>query len=294
MGIDVKLEPGIDAWIACLRSDFNDQQPALLSLFETYAAEAVFGRNFVSSDLTLLPAGSAILEVGAGSMLLSCQLMREGFKVTALEPTGLGFTHFEQMQKMILKRAEALQCVPCILEVVAEDLSELEIFDYAFSINVMEHVSNVELVIRNVSASLTCGAIYRFTCPNYLFPYEPHFDMPTLFSKRFTENVFKNRIRQYSNLPDPQGTWKSLNWINVVQIRRLVKKISSLTVSFNALLLVSTFERIVVDKNFASRRSLGLRTLILCLVRFNAHRLLRFVPIAMQPIIDCTLRKIAK
>ncbi len=188
-----KQSSTIEWWLADIRSCFVDKEPALLSLLDTYAAEAIFGRNYIASDLESLPPGAKILEVGAGSLLLSCQLIREGFQVTALEPIGNGFSHFEQMRKIVSDRAAILGCLPVNLNVPAEDLTERNNFDYAFSINVMEHVADISCVIANVGRSLVVGAIYHFTAPNYLFPYEPHFNIPTLFNKQLTERVFQSK-----------------------------------------------------------------------------------------------------
>ena len=98
----------IERWLADVRALFIDAAPGLVPLFETYAAEAVFGRSYIALDLERLNPGAKILEVGAGSMLLSCKLVREGFEVTGLEPIGAGFSHFEQMRQMVLERAVAL------------------------------------------------------------------------------------------------------------------------------------------------------------------------------------------
>jgi 2-polyprenyl-3-methyl-5-hydroxy-6-metoxy-1,4-benzoquinol methylase len=234
----------IDHWLEIVRLQFFETDPQLLNLFEVYAEEAKFGRRYIDADLVGLPQGAKILEVGAGSLLLSCQLVREGFEVTALEPTGDGFSHFDQMQRMVLLSAQSIGCCPKILDLPAEKFNVLGRFEYAFSINVMEHVSDVSSVLEQVGRSLTHGACYRFTCPNYIFPYEPHFNMPTLFSKRLTELVLRRKIFGNSNLPDPAGTWKSLNWINVLQIKQLVRKITGLKVTFNQSILTSTFERI--------------------------------------------------
>eukprot|EP00494_Astrolonche_serrata_P011852 UN11950 len=58
----------------------------------------------------------------------------------------------------------------------------------------MEHVDDVDQVIRNVADSLRHGGTYRFTCPNYFFPYEPHFNIPTLLSKNLTEKLLPKKF----------------------------------------------------------------------------------------------------
>jgi SAM-dependent methyltransferase len=217
-------------------------------------------------------------------------LVREGFNI-ALEPVGERFSHFERLRELVLEMAKTLGCLPHMLNQSAEELSMKDYFDYAFSINVMEHVGDVKAVIVNIGASLKPGAGYRFTCPNYLFPYEPHFNIPTFFSKRITEKIFKNKIFVECELPDPMGTWRSLNWITVSQIRHIVNGLSALQLVFNRLFLVTTLERIGSDKAFALRRSTLLRGIILGLVKLRLHRLAGFMPIALQPVMDCTLTR---
>lgn len=282
----------IEWWLADIRACCDNTEPALLPLFDTYAAEAMFGRNYIASDLESLPPGARVLEVGAGSLLLSCQLIREGFQVTALEPIGSGFSHFEQMRKIVSERAAALGCLPVDLNVPAELLTERNNFDYAFSINVMEHVADISCVIANVGMSLVVGAIYRFTAANYLFPYEPHFNIPTLFNKQLTERVFKSKIYGSKKISDPQGTWHSLNWINVIQVRKIVRQLPTLKVTFGRHLLMATIERIIFDPIFASRRSFVIRYIIRVLVNMRMHLFCRFVPAEIQPIMDCQIKKI--
>lgn len=283
--------PDIESWLADVRTYFNDTAPDLVPLFETYAAEAIFGRRYIALDLARLKPEARVLEVGAGSLLLSCQLVREGFHVTALEPIGAGFSHFKQMRQMVLERAAALGCLPQVLDMTAETLSVRNGFEFAFSVNVMEHVGEVERVLANVCKSLMAGASYRFTCPNYLFPYEPHFNIPTLFSKRLTEMVLGLTIRGCKLMPDPLVTWKSLNWINVIQVGNIAKRLPGLRLTFNRRLLASTLERIATDRLFAERRAPVVREVLLLLVRSRLPQLFQFVPAMFQPVMDCRLQK---
>lgn len=284
-------EVAIESWLGVVRSQFFDATPELLALFDICAAEAAFGRRYIDSDLACVRPGGSILEVGAGSLLLSCQLMREGFDVTALEPVGEGFSHFDQMRQLVLVAAHSQGCCPNILDRPAEALDAVDRFEYVFSVNVMEHVNDVASVLEKVGKSLAVGASYRFTCPNYLFPYEPHFNIPTLFSKQLTERMLGRKIFGSRTVPDPVGTWKSLNWINVVQIKRVVRRLSGLKVTFNRSMLASTLERVALDTEFAGRRSPAMRGLVLILVRLRIHLLFRLIPAVMQPIMDCRVEK---
>jgi SAM-dependent methyltransferase len=285
-------QSSIDTWLTDVRSYFVTAAPELLWLFDIYAGEAIFGRRYIASDVANLKPGAKILEVGAGSLLLSCQLVREGFDVTGIEPVGSGFSHFEQMRQIVVARATALGCLPQILLMTAEAFAERDTFDYAFSVNVMEHVGEVDRVMANVCNSLLEGASYRFTCPNYLFPYEPHFNMPTLFSKWLTERLLSRQIFGCKHMNDPVGAWESLNWISVIQVRGIAKRLLGVKVTFNRSLLVATLERITFDQHFISRRSPWMGKIMSLLVSLHLHRLLRFVPAMLQPIIDCRLQKI--
>ncbi len=281
----------IEEWLCDVRDHCVVKAPHLLALLDIYVAEAAFGRAYISADLARLRPGSRIIEIGAGAFLLSCQLVREGFEVTALEPTGCGFSHFEELRELVKDRAMSIDCLPRIVNIRAEDFTEKEGYDFAFSVNVMEHVNNVASVIANVVASLTPGASYRFTCANYLFPYEPHFNIPTLFSKKLTEKVFFRRIFGSEIMPDPSGTWQSLNWINVIQVSRAASRIKGVDASFNKTMIVSMLERLTTDNQFASRRSPAVRAVLLCLMRLRLHMLFTMVPAIFQPIIDCRLQK---
>lgn len=284
----------IESWLEEVRSCFADKSPELQSLFDIYAAEAKFGRRYIAGDLENLDPNAKILEVGAGSLLLSCQLKREGFDVTALEPVGNGFSHFDQMQQTILRKAFLLECNPTILALPAESLTVVNKFDYAFSVNVMEHVDDVECVLKNVGRGLNIGAVYRFTCPNYLFPYEPHFNIPTFFSKRLTAKLLGRKIFHNPTIPDPVGTWKSLNWVDVIQVVKYVRRVRGLKLNFNRAMLVKTLERIASDQDFADRRSPAMKSLLLMLVRLRMHYLFALIPAVFQPIMDCRVEKIAE
>lgn len=281
----------INEWLADIRMHAEKLAPDILSVLDIYISEARFGRSYIDSDLASLAPRSQILEVGAGSLLLSCQLIREGFRVTALEPVGEGFSHFNRIRNLVLDLAKSKNCLPAMLNQPAEQLDLKNSFDYAFSVNVMEHVDDVPSVIENIAKCLRNGAQYRFTCANYCFPYEPHFNIPTLFSKRLTERFLANKIFNRLDISDPEGTWKSLNWINVPQVARIGKKIPGLDTHFNRKLLVSTVERITTDQHFSARRSNWVRACLLTLIHLRIHLLFGAIPATLQPIMDCTMAK---
>ena len=282
----------IDDWISSLREQIVRSDRSLIKIFEIYAAEAKFGRTFIDANLDLLRCNASILEIGAGAMILSCQLVREGFSVTALEPTSNPFSHFSKMRSLILKHASISKCLPKISLVKAEDIFQKEKFDFIFSINVMEHVESVEQVINSAANALKINHSYRFTCPNYLFPYEPHFNIPTLINKKLTWVLFRGLITNNSKLNKPGDLWESLNWISFMSISKVSIKNKAIKISYNKNILTDTLVRTLTDYEFSSRRSAHMRLLIRGLVFFKVHKLLSRFPLLMQPIIDCTITRI--
>ncbi len=279
----------IDNWLNDIKSLCSLNSPDLLPLLKIHSNEAKFFYKHISNDLSALKPSAKILEIGAGSLLLSCYLQSQGYKVYALEPNASGFTHFDKLHKIVLSRATTLGISPHVIITPVENLKIKNNFDYAFSINVMEHVKNVKLAIFNVAESLTQIGVYRFTCPNYLFPYEPHFNIPTLFSKKLTGLVFKKKIFESKNMPDPYGTWASLNWINPLKILIIALQSSSIDVKWNRDFTEKIIERIANDNHFASRHPSLIKAIIIKTIELNFHKLFKYIPLIFHPIIDCNI-----
>lgn len=272
-----------------LRELLQGEAPHLLPLFDVFAEEARFARTWLGPRLDALPAGARVLEVGAGLMLLTAQLAREGFRVTALEPVGSGFSVFQELQGIVRRYADSRGIAFTVLPQPVEELREAAAFDFAFSINVMEHVGSVEAAIANVTRALRPGASYAFFCPNYRFPYEPHFGIPILGSKQLTARLFDRAIRRSRRVPDPEGLWRSLNWITVGTIDRVCRGLEGLEWRFDRSVLPRALERVTRDPEFASRRAPWMRVLSRALVASRLHRLATLVPATLQPAIDCTI-----
>lgn len=283
----------IESWIGEIREIILKNHPELIDLFNTYANEALFGRELIDKNVKQLPKCAQILEIGAGSLILSCQLSREGYAVTALEPVGQGFSHFNALQSVVIDLAKMGGFCPNILEIRAEQLELTAMFDFAFSINVMEHVDNISNVLNSVVNSIKPNGCYRFICPNYTFPYEPHFNIPTIYSKKITEKFFKNKIFLSTKLTDPIGTWQSINWITVNQVRSIVNMHNN-QVLFSKSLLLQMIERTVNDPIFSARRPSWLKLAFKFAIQLNLHRLTQFIPANFQPIIDCSIFSVKK
>ena len=286
--------PSIESFLADVGEAVRRDASHLEGLFAVFAQEARFGRTWLAPSLARLAPGAAVLEVGAGLGLLSCQLAKEGFTVTALEPVGEGFSSFTELQSVVLACARAQGIAPRVLPLAVERLDEDSRFDFAYSVNVMEHVQDVALALQTIARALRPGAEYRFVCANYLFPYEPHFDIPTVFSKRLTEKLFRRRIYGNRRVGDAAGVWKSLNWITVPQVARAARALPGVSVSFDRSVLEAALLRVVDDREFSARRSPLVRGLVRTAVGLRLHRLVKWIPAFMQPLMDCSIRRRAQ
>lgn len=281
--------PNLESLLNGLRQHVLVVAPDLLHFFKIYAGEARFGASVIESDVRDLTSGDQILEIGAGILLLSSYLQREGYAVTAVEPVGRGFSHFDRLRKIILNYASERGFAPTLFTIPAEDLKFASEYDYAFSINVMEHVRDVSLVLRRILSAIRPGGRHRFLCPNYLFPYEPHFNMPTFFSKAFTEYLFSKFIRSSQSVVDPEGTWKSLNWISVSHVRRICRNELGVEPVFDRTVFYRYIQRAMYDHDFQNRRSTLILSILRSLDRLGVTRLLIRIPAVCQPAMNCVI-----
>jgi SAM-dependent methyltransferase len=273
-----------------LRAFVTDSAPNLLPMFEIYAEEARFGRALIDRDLRRLQTGARLLEIGAGSLMLSCTLTREGYDVTALEPIAPGFSHFTRLQQVVLDYAEQTGGAPEVMRCPAETLDIDDRFAFAFSVNVMEHVGDIARTLKATHRALKAGGTHRFVCPNYAFPYEPHFNMPTLFSRALTMRVFRQRILASPAAADPAALWSSLNWIAVRDVRRICRALA-IRPSFRADIFDLYLERVSSDPVFRKRRGRVLNAFIGGLRRSGLMGFARLIPIGILPVMDCSIVK---
>src|SRR5262249_7467075 len=148
-----------------------------------------------------------------------------------------------------------------VLPLPVEDLQDDGRYDLAFSVNVMEHVADIAVALRKVTRALKPHAAYVFTCPNYRFPYEPHFGFPIVGSKAFTGWVFRRAIHRSKRMADPVGVWQSLNWISVGRIERTCAELADVEVRFDRSFIAKSICRVTRDSQFASRRAGWMRAL---------------------------------
>jgi|LakMenEpi03Aug12_release.lakeMendotaPanAssembly.Ray.scaffolds.fasta_scaffold08022_8 2-polyprenyl-3-methyl-5-hydroxy-6-metoxy-1,4-benzoquinol methylase len=210
---------------------------------KTIQAEARMGLNLISSSLL---KSHRVLEVGSGMGLLAGYLSSLGFNITALEP-GLGGFGISRIL------AEATQCFPGFaslerLHISAERLSKQTEgeFDFIYSVNVLEHIPNLEETICAMGNVLSEKGVMVHTCPNYAIPYEPHFGIPLVpVAPRLTIKL----------LPKSKDSelWKSLNFITATRLIRACRA-HDLIIELEPGVMLRTFTRFDTDPEFRRRQ----------------------------------------
>ena len=264
--------------------------PGLLKILNTYNNEAIEARKLINSDLNNLNTNSKILEVGAGCLALSVQLASEGYDVTAVEPIGIGFSPLKFLLESYLELTSTERIPITFLNTKIEDYNNLELFDYVFSINVMEHVEDLELVIKSILSLMKPESVYRINCPNYNFPYEPHFgkwlwkrnNSAFVLSK---SSLSENILRQ----DDKLGLLLSLNYITLKKIRSISNNFGcKMNIDTDA--LYSLVTRSLNDPELQSRHRPMMR-LVKTLKITGLTKILKLWPPNFQPTISATIWK---
>ena len=264
------------------------ERPELIELFLTYQNEAIAARRFLDSNLTELVPGAEILEVGGGILALAIQLASEGFKVTTVEPIGEGFTGISLIMEIFSEIARIEDMHFTLIKSPIEDCTFENEFDFIFSINVMEHLEQPFLVLNQIQRILKPGGKYRFFCPNYDFPYEPHFGKLLWIRRKGSFYLEFNRIRtlELRNI-DSIGLYNSLNFLTVAKLQAFSRE-SHLRLKFNRHAFYLLLQRSISDPGLRARhRSFVPIVDFLSKTKFIGFS--KLLPTRFQPVMDVTL-----
>lgn len=261
------------------------ERPELIDLFFTYQNEAIAARNFLDSNLNKLNSGAQILEVGGGILALAVQLASEGFTVTTVEPVGEGFTGISFIMDVFIEIAKDENLVFNVIQSPIEDCEFDHKFDFIFSINVMEHLKNPYPVILQMVSTLENGGKYRFFCPNYDFPYEPHFGKWLFLRKNKAFYLQGGRAKSNSiPLDEALGLHRSLNYITLNKISKY-SHLKQIKIIPKRKAFFSLLERAVHDKGLRARHGV-LTSIVKLIYLFKFHHIAKLVPARYQPVMD--------
>lgn len=211
-------------------------------------------------------AGRRILEIGAGTGLLSILLRRRGYDVTALDPSRGGYEPYAGLGPAIRKWFCASDLPFLTIGAAELNPSCHGEFDLIFSVNVLEHIPDLREAFHGMASVLSASGRMIHLCPNYTIPYEPHFGLP-LVPFIPSASALVRRDLKHSAL------WRSLNFVTSRDISRYARE-CGLVVEFAPRTMLRAFERLRVDGMFRERQKGIATTVFAILVRLH---LLSFV-----------------
>ncbi len=242
-------------------------------LLEIYCNEARVGLTLIAPGLR---PGLRILEVGSGIGLLSSVLAAAGYEIIGIEPGASGFGFMPALAAIIADQfPAAAPFTPLPIGAEALNRAAHGMFDLIYSVNVLEHMAELDAAMAAMSGVLAKGGAMVHMCPNYAFPYEPHLTMPLVPGfPALTRHIFPARTRLYP------GLWESLNFITARRLRKTAEQ-SGLSASFQPGTMGQMVRRLLTDPVLARRQgrfirlaaSIATRTGLLALVDIMPHAL---------------------
>ena len=186
--------------------------------------EANFGFLHIQAFVDKLNEGALVLEVGCGSGLLLAMIKEHNESISAegIEPFGNGFDSFKSLNSHVKKQGVAIH------NVAYEDFDSNKTYNLIYSVNVFEHFDEWKNFLGFVENNLSQNGVCIILCPNYGFPYEPHFSIPIIATKKITGKIFGSYISKFEQEKNFFGRWDSLNFVKLSQVKREIKKRSTL------------------------------------------------------------------
>ena len=221
------------------------EQQVLSTHLETFSNEAIVGLELIAPYLA---ERRRILEVGCGVGILTHFLQAQGFDVVGIEPGADGFGFMPVIRAAITDQISASARADELL-IGAEKLdpSEHGQFDLIFSVNVMEHIMELEEAMKAMSDVLAPTGMMVHLCANYRFPYEPHLGIPIVpGAPKLTRYVFPAAIGRQ------QRVWNNINFITASRADRLARR-NGLRLRLEPGAMAQFFDRLRSDSMFRSR-----------------------------------------
>ncbi|MBF0195448.1 MAG: methyltransferase domain-containing protein [Magnetococcales bacterium] len=170
----------------------TEQAKAEDKLYKEYSEEAKFGMKYVEPFLLNLNDCSHVLEVGSGPCILISQLsmLHKNINFQAIEPMGPGFYMFDSLIQKAQKD-NLFKLYPSGYETFESEIK----FDLIYLINSFEHLPDFQHCIHFLKDNLAANGRCIILCPNYSFPYEPHFQLPVIISSKITHYIFRKKLQ---------------------------------------------------------------------------------------------------
>ncbi len=192
---------------------FGNSEMSAAALLDIYLEEADFLRDLVEPYML---KGRKVLEVGGGLGLFFLMMREAEMDAVSVEPSAEGFSYFRAAAVSIIKELTGDE--ERYVDAHGENLPWPDSsFDLVVSGNVLEHVPDPKSVLAEMYRVCAPGGVVLNYCPNYLFPYEPHYKLPILpCAVGLSGRLFWRRFRT-----DP--LWRSLNSITSWRVIRAAR-----------------------------------------------------------------------
>lgn len=239
-------------------------------LLDTYCNEARVGLALVEPSLR---PGLRILEVGSGIGLLASVIACEGIDIVGIEPGSAGFGFMPALTEIVASCCGSPKPFASLPMDVADLTFEHQgSFDLIYSVNVLEHLLELEHAVAGMNAVLAPGGTMVHMCPNYAVPYEPHLMIPLIPGvPHLTRHLFPQRAKRYP------GLWEGLNFITARRLARISRQ-NGLAVEFDRHVMTDMVRRILTDQILANRQGKLIKTLAMLIERTGALAIVDLIP----------------
>jgi 2-polyprenyl-3-methyl-5-hydroxy-6-metoxy-1,4-benzoquinol methylase len=245
---------------------------------DLWAADAAFGFPHLKEKIDSFDRSAKIMEVGCGSGILLSMIAEEfsQHELLGIEPFGDGHSQLKDLNSVARKMGVNLQ-----IESYEDHKPETK-YDLIYCINVFEHVSDWRHFLGWAYDNLNKGGVFLVLCPNYGFPYEPHFKIPIIFNKNFTHKLFQDYIVRYEKNTDSGtfGLWNSLNFVKKKEVRKFLNQselLQKFTMEDDTGIIDEMVHRVSEDNEFRKRQFL-LGSVAVLIKKLGVFNLIKWFP----------------
>ena len=184
-------------------------------------ADVVFGFSEIFNFLKKNNI-SSVLEIGSGTGILLNELKEHFPNITfsGIDPNVSGYHNYKKITNNLNNDGHNI----IVENIDVEKFKSEKKFDLIFSVNVFEHVSDQLQYLINTHNLLNKEGLNIILCPNYDFPYEPHFVIPIIINKKITKFIFNSKITNLEIKENEKGLWDGLSFLGRKKIESILKK----------------------------------------------------------------------
>ncbi len=238
-------------------------------------ADIVFGFTEIS-DFIKENKVSTVLEVGSGTGILLNELKNHfpKIKFSGIDPNVSGFYNREEIIDNLNKDGHKIK----VENIGIKDYETNEKFDLIFSVNVFEHVEHQHEYLLKSYSLLNKNGKSIILCPNYDFPYEPHFVLPIIFNKNITKFIFKSKIKKFEEKENEIGLWEGISLLGRKEIEKYLVK-QNIDYILDESIKTRMLKRLETDVSFKKRQGIAGIIAKICKLLFIDRLIFDFIKV---------------